>query len=284
MTLARKMLTALSLAAYGALSLHHASAANAGMTREQVVKELGIAKPTNKLTPEEMAKGYLALTKGDPKDKTIALTFDDGPHGPVTDQLIELLKSYHVPATFFVVGKMALKHPDNIRHEADAGDLVENHTFDHPCLDALTEQEVSSEYARCSRVIHSLTGTSPRYCRPPGGDYDDKVLSASTKLGLITTLWTDDPGDYKFLPAETIASHVLYSARPGGIVLLHDGIPETVQALPTIIESLRLRGFRFVTVDQLESEDLQANARRTESSKALESHGDLNRKATIRKR
>jgi len=248
--------TTMFTAALIALASHSgkATASTAALTREQIVKLLGISKPTPRMTPEEMKAGYLTLSKGDPNEKTIALTFDDGPHGQKTDQLLDVLKEYHVPATFFVVGKMASKFPANIRREAQEGHLVENHTYDHLCLDALTAQQVKAEYERCSKTIFRLTGHQPRYCRPPGGDFDPAVLQAATDLGLTTTLWTDDPGDFNFLPAEKIRDRVISIARPGGIILLHDGIPGTIAALPEIIEDLRSKGFRFVSIDELDKE------------------------------
>ncbi len=252
------LITAVAFAAFGARSIRHASATPGRLTREQIVKELGIAKPRAALTPEEIKAGYLALLKGDPNEKTIALTFDDGPHGLVTDRLLDTLRRYNVKATFFVVGKMAEKHPENVRSEAEDGHLVENHTYDHPCLDALTEAQVSLEYARCSETIFRLTGREPHYCRPPGGDFDPAVLHAATELGLTTTLWTDDPGDYRLIPEATIAARVIATARPGGIILLHDGIRETIEALPAIIDNLRSRGFRFVSVDELGKESAVA--------------------------
>jgi peptidoglycan-N-acetylglucosamine deacetylase len=257
------ILAAIVTSFLGLRTVSHASMHSfAGMSREQVVRELGLKRPKAKLSPEQMKAGYLALLKGDPTEKTIALTFDDGPHGPVTDRLLDVLKQYHVPCTFFVVGKMAAKYPELIRRESWDGHLVENHTFTHPCLEGLTTGQVMDEYQKCNDIVKKLTGRTPKYCRPPGGDFNDSVLKAATDLNLITTLWTDDPGDYQRLPVPTIIQKVLTTAHPGGIILLHDGIPETIEALPTIIDTLRSRGYRFVSVNELEVESVQANAKR----------------------
>lgn len=191
------------------------------------------------------------LSRGIPSSKTIALTFDDGPHPLFTDRLVALLQRERVPATFFVVGKMAERYPDLIRDEARAGDLVENHTFSHVRLTGLPAADVRTEFRACSDVIAAITGRPPQFCRPPGGDTDSKVVAAARSQGLTTVLWTDDPGDYARPGTATIVSRLLSKLSGGGIVLLHDGVEQTMDALPQFIRVARARGFEFVTVDRL---------------------------------
>lgn len=219
--------------------------------RVSAVRALHIPKPKAELSPEERRAGYRVLLRGNPDVKEVALTFDDGPHQGKTLRLLETLRSLDVPAAFFVVGKMAVKQSEVLRSISHYGDLVENHTFNHPCLDAMTYAQVRSEYLQCSEIIHQATGTWPAFCRPPGGDFDPLVLKAAHDLGLTTALWTDDPGDFNKLPASEIAKRVIRTARPGGIILLHDGVSQTMQALPTIVRELRAQGYRFVRLDKL---------------------------------
>lgn len=183
--------------------------------------------------------------------KTIALTFDDGPHGARTMQLLALLRQLDVKATFFVVGKMVVRNPWLVREEIAEGHEVGNHTFNHPNLDQLTEAQISQEYRACSDAIQWATGTRPKFCRPPGGRFDTDVLKAATDEGLWTVLWTDDPGDFAKPDPKVLIERIDYQMKNGGILLLHDGVPQTMHILPVLVEGLRRRGYHFVTCSQL---------------------------------
>ncbi len=194
---------------------------------------------------------FSALVSGDPKIKTIALTFDDGPHPQYTPQLLAVLKKANVPATFFVIGKMVEQYPDLIKQEDAAGHLVGNHTFSHVTLTKIPPEDIETEYRSCSDLVENIIGKRPKYCRPPGGDYDDQVLLAAKDVGLITTLWTDDPGDYESPGVLAIENRTLKRLRSGSIILLHDGIQQTIDILPKLIQIAKSKGLTFVTVDKL---------------------------------
>ncbi|HVT13905.1 MAG TPA: polysaccharide deacetylase family protein [Fimbriimonadaceae bacterium] len=183
--------------------------------------------------------------------KTIALTFDDGPHGAKTMELLALLRKLDVKATFFVVGKMVVRNPWIVREEIAQGHEVGNHTFNHPNLDLLSEAQIAREYRACSDAIQWATGIRPKFCRPPGGRFDTDVLRAATDEGMWTVLWTDDPGDFAKPNPKVLIERIDTQMRNGGILLLHDGIPQTLQVLPGLVEGLRKRGYRFVTCSQL---------------------------------
>ena len=191
------------------------------------------------------------LIRGNPGRKELALTFDDGPHPIYTLQLLDILKREKVPATFFVIGFLAERNPGLIKAESDGGFGIGNHTFSHVTLTYLPYKEIQTEYRACSDVVQKLTGKRPKYCRPPGGDYDRLVVQAAEAEGLVTTLWTDDPGDYTSPGTTVIEKDTLRKLSNGGVILLHDGVPETIQILPQIIESAKKRGFKFVTLDRL---------------------------------
>jgi len=191
------------------------------------------------------------LQRGDTTRKEIALTFDDGPHPGYTDQLLNVLHECHVPATFFVVGEMAERYPELVRAEIAAGNTVGNHTYHHISLIKVNAVDDAAEIAACGDVLQQITGKRPYLFRPPGGQSDLFSLDAAGAQGYTTVLWTDDPGDYASPGIDAIVQRTLHCARPGGILLLHDGIGQTIEALPTIVDALRARGFTFVTVDQM---------------------------------
>ncbi len=201
----------------------------------------------------EFRRGYAVptLMRGNVKNKWLALTFDDGPHPIYTNALLSILKKEKISATFFVVGFMAEKYPDLIKAEVVDGHLVANHTFSHVTLTHLPLDEVLTEYRACDDVIVRITGRKPTFCRPPGGDYDRSVVKAATVDGLVTVLWTDDPGDYAQPGTNIIEKDTLKRLENGGIILLHDGVQQTLDVLPQIIEHAKRNGFKFVTVDQM---------------------------------
>jgi peptidoglycan/xylan/chitin deacetylase (PgdA/CDA1 family) len=202
---------------------------------------------------EELRRGthYLKLMRGDPRVPAVTLTFDDGPHPEFTPQILAILQRYHVRATFFVVGKMAEQYPDLVRAERAGGHVIGNHTYHHVNLTKIPDDEIAPEWQACEDVVKAITGDTMRFCRPPGGDYDRVVILAATDLGLTTVLWTDDPGDYASPGEKTIERRVLGAIGNGGIILLHDGVQQTIGVLPQIIEGLRRRGLRFETVDTM---------------------------------
>jgi peptidoglycan/xylan/chitin deacetylase (PgdA/CDA1 family) len=198
------------------------------------------------------ALGSGKLISGSPDKNLIALTFDDGPKpGAVEDLLLELEKQ-GIKATFFVVGKMVVEHPDLLKSIIAKGHLIANHSYSHPNLKTLKPEQVLKELTDTNEAISRVTGKPVRYFRPPGGNYDAMVMEQIRKAGLINVLWTINTADYTGKKADAIAAQVIDGAKPGGIVLAHTGAPETVAALPRIARELRAKGFEFVTVDEIE--------------------------------
>jgi len=204
----------------------------------------------------ELEKGlhYDVLWRGNPNLPTVALTFDDGPHPDFTPAILAILERYNVKATFFVVGKMVERAPALVAAERKAGHLIGNHTYHHVNLTNIPIQEAVIEWQACQDAVKSITGESMHYCRPPGGDYNHDVILAAQDLALTTVLWTDDPGDYASPGDKVIETRLLDSIGNGGIILIHDGVQQTIDVLPQIIERLRVRGFRFVTAAEMNQE------------------------------
>lgn len=191
------------------------------------------------------------IRRGSERGLKLALTFDDGPHPAFTPKLVQILKEAQVPATFFMIGHMAESYPDMVKLASDNGFEIANHTFSHVTLTKLTDDQVDTEYRATNDMIKKLTGKTPRFCRPPGGDYDLNVLEAAYGLGLTTVLWTDDPGDYMNPGDSELLESETAKISAGGIILLHDGSQDTVDTLAKFIASCKRRGYRFVTLDEL---------------------------------
>ncbi|MEQ8173252.1 MAG: polysaccharide deacetylase family protein [Candidatus Eremiobacterota bacterium] len=194
---------------------------------------------------------YYDITEDRRGEKTVALTFDDGPHLKYTLLLLDVLRKYNIKATFFVVGSMAEKYPFLLKHIYDDGHLIANHTYHHKNLITLSEEEAVLEWQACNNVIKYILNIDVFFCRPPGGNYDRIVLDSAVRAGLSTVFWTANSGDYEKPGEEIIADKVLYRITPGGIVLMHDGVDQTINALPDIIERLTEKGYKFVRIDEM---------------------------------
>lgn len=201
------------------------------------------------ITPDNRFPGR--IQHGDPSLPEIALTFDDGPHLPTCHALVQELKSLNLHATFFEVGKMVEKHPELVREEAAAGNEIGNHSFSHVNLSKLPEREVNIEFRACNMLLKKVLGYQPTLCRPPGGDSDPMVYQAARANGLSTVLWTDDPSDYANPGEDLILQRTIDHLSNGGILLLHEGVKETMSVLPLITKEIRDRGYKIVTVGEL---------------------------------
>jgi peptidoglycan/xylan/chitin deacetylase (PgdA/CDA1 family) len=197
------------------------------------------------------------FTAGDRNgEKTIALTFDDGPNPPHTNRVLDVLDSYGVPATFFCVGLHASAHTEELARMAEAGHGFGNHTWSHPFLPDLSARELALQLERTDEAIAAGGGsTKRRMFRPPYGSRSPEVLSwMNADDDHTVVLWDVDAEDWAMPGAEAITRTVLDQARPGSIVLMHDGggdRSQTGEALPAVIEGLLERGYRFALVEDL---------------------------------
>lgn len=197
--------------------------------------------------------GY-PLFNGNTHLPEIALTFDDGPNPFYTPQVLAILQKYGVKATFFDVGYLVADYPNIVRQEYNEGNIVANHSWSHPVLTYLSAQAILSQLTSTTYAIRAATGVRPTFFRPPYGATNNIVLAQARYLGYTTVLWDGSAGDWKLPGVSVIISKLLFYARDGAILLLHDGggnRAQTVAALPTIITTLENRGYKFVTIQQL---------------------------------
>ncbi len=189
---------------------------------------------------------------GSPGPLPVALTFDDGPWPHSTAQILAILVQRRAPATFFVVGRQVERYPELVHQELAAGMVVGNHSYSHPQpFDRLPAPRLRDEITRGRRTLEPLR-VHPVGFRPPGGAASATVLATARGLGERTVLWSVDPADWHpGVTADQLIQRVLTAARPGAIVLLHDGGGDrsaTVAALPAIIDGLRRLGLTLTVV------------------------------------
>lgn len=159
----------------------------------------------------------------------IALTFDDGPKEPYTEDLLSILTKYDAKATFFFIGKNAEQHQDIVKKVHDAGHSIGNHSYSHPNLSKPPAYlEVDHQLNECQRVLgEAVPGLRPTLFRPPYGESGIGVINAVKTMGLKTIYWSCDPIDYEEgCTATGLFRHVrgtIETAGEGQIVLFHDG-------------------------------------------------------------
>jgi len=194
------------------------------------------------------------------KEKIIALTFDDGPNEPYTSQILEILAKYNIKATFFEVGENIQYYPEVSKKIIDSGHVIANHSYSHQAdLSIEDKGTIQKELDWTQEMIFEKTGKYPHLFRPPHGFKSPWLLGELKKDNLVTIEWSDMTSDWTQPPSKKIVKNILAKAKPGGVIVLHDGDAnhhnsnraEDVKALPEIIESLKNDGYSFVTVPQL---------------------------------
>ncbi|WP_414754431.1 polysaccharide deacetylase family protein [Anabaena sp. CCY 9910] len=190
------------------------------------------------------------LTHG---QKVIALTFDDGPWPESTTQVLDILKQNNIKATFFVVGQNVKNYPDLLRRVAAEGHAIGNHTWHH-WYHFMNPQVAAYEVNNTTNLIYQITGVKTDLFRPPGGMMNNGLVSYAKNNKYAVIIWSSDSMDYSRPSVPKLINNVFRLAKPGGIVLMHDGggnRTQTVQALPEIIARFRKQGYSFVTVPEL---------------------------------
>ncbi len=179
--------------------------------------------------------------------KVVALTFDDGP-SEYTERFLDVLREKGVPGTFFEVGQEMPGREATMRRILAEGSEIGDHTMSH------VELPGYGQIAGAATRIKTYTGFEPCLFRPPYGAVDSRLVGTAGSLGLKTILWDVDPRDWSLPGTGSIYSNVVNNAKPGAIILMHDGggpRGETLAALPRIIDTLRARGYGFETVSAL---------------------------------
>jgi peptidoglycan/xylan/chitin deacetylase (PgdA/CDA1 family) len=194
--------------------------------------------------------------------KKVAITFDDGPYGAPTEKILDILKSKGIHATFFLIGKNVEKYPQIAKRIVDEGNMVGNHTYDHPQdLTLRSVKDVVGELSRAEDQIFIATGVRATLFRAPYGRLNDNLRKEIKSYGYTIVTWNVDPKDwdYSHSPSASIVRSVILNESDRMVILLHDGRDShidyprdnTVNALPALIDNLKNQGYTFVTADEI---------------------------------
>lgn len=203
--------------------------------------------------PLSFQGAIVSAAKLSPQQKVIALTFDDGPWPESTAQVLDILKQNQIKGTFFVIGQNVKNYPGLLKREIAEGHVIGNHTWHH-WYQFLNPQAAAYEIDHTADQIYQVTGIKTNLFRPPGGIMHNGVADYARNSKYAIILWSSDSVDYSRPAVPKLINNVFRRAKPGGIVLMHDGggnRSKTVQALPEIIANFRKQGYSFVTIPEL---------------------------------
>ncbi len=213
------------------------------------------------LLSEIRSTDFFPTTTITPRNKYIALTFDDGPYGTPTNQILDILKREHIKATFFLIGHNVEEYPSIARREYAEGHIIGNHSYDHSHMGNDSAAEIDANLTKSEHAIIEATGVAPALFRAPYGLTSPTMFKELAREKFIYVGWNEDPDDwdYKDQTSDKIVKDILRYARPNGVIILHDGRDtqinyprgNTIAALPQIINHLQNRGYTFITVDKM---------------------------------
>ena len=182
------------------------------------------------------------------RQKTVYLTFDDGPIPEVTPWVLDTLDRYGIKATFFMVGDNVARNPELFEEVKRRGHRVGNHTMNHKILTKIGAGEIAAQIEKCNQAVQNVTGIRPRTVRLPGGGKNSTVLA---NISQPIILWNLDTLDWKHRNAATSVQKVLSSVKDGDVILMHELYTASADAACQLIPELTARGYQLVTVSEL---------------------------------
>jgi len=187
----------------------------------------------------------------DREDNKIAITFDCAWGNSNTDELLTILKKENVRATFFVTGEFCDKYPEDVLKIFKAGHEIQNHSDKHPHITGININELIHDTREAGRKIRLITDTQPTLYRGPYGEYDNNSIFTVEGMGYKYVQWSVDSLDWQEPDAKTMTKKVLGSVKSGAILLFHNDLANTTEALPEIISGLKQKGYDIVPVSSL---------------------------------
>lgn len=194
------------------------------------------------------------ISRGDINKKQVIFTFDGGSGIQSADKILEVLAKHHVKGTFFLTGKMIEANSDLVKRIAAGNNEIFNHTYSHPYLTKLSDEEITEELSKMEKVVIGVTNHSSKpYFRPPYGDINEKVIAVAAQAGYQSVSWTVDALDWKEsqgVTAEKVKQQIISNILPGTIYLMHIGDMITGDILDDVFTVIESRGYKIVSLTE----------------------------------
>ncbi|MGB0132523.1 polysaccharide deacetylase family protein, partial [Dokdonella sp.] len=230
----------------------HPSSAIAHRGANHIHPEIELNPRPNKLKLLKWLPDSWMVTTGVVADRSLHLTFDDGPNLEHTPRLLDLLASHDAKATFFLLGEQIEKHPDIVERLVAEGHQLGNHSYDHPRFTRIPRAEQLDQIERTERLLSKYDGKPRHRFRPPSGRFPLSLLAHFAVHPGSMAYWSYDSLDYQQKPAsELIEVMRNHPPRPGDIILMHDDSEATIDALAVMLPEWHASGFRLATLPEL---------------------------------
>jgi peptidoglycan-N-acetylmuramic acid deacetylase len=205
-----------------------------------------------------------AFYKGNPNDKILYLTFDNGYENGYTIKVLDVLKKEKVPGIFFVTGHYLQSQPELIKRMVKEGHLIGNHSWGHPDMTQISDAKIKDELDKVKTKMTEITGVKEmRYMRPPRGILSERTIQVANQLGYKHVLWS-----LAFLDWEVNRQRgwkysydsIMSQVHPGAIILLHTVSKDNADALEKVIQDLKKQGYQFKSMDDFMKKEDQNKA------------------------
>lgn len=184
----------------------------------------------------------------DKNKKTIAFTFDDGPSGEYTIDIVNELLKNKARATFFMVGSKMHTYEKSLLYAYQNKMEIGSHTYNHINLKKAKETLAKEELEKTDILYNEITGSNIKLLRPPYGAYNDKTLK-NYDYAFIT--WNIDTNDWRYRNSKYIEEHILSHVADGSVILMHDSYKTTVEAVRNVLPKLYALNYQVVSVSDL---------------------------------
>ncbi len=227
-----------------------------------VAYHFGFKKSVNGQEPSINEEGfkpllqkYGAIFTGDPNQKELYLTFDNGYENGFTPRILDTLKEKQVPAIFFVTGHYVKEQAELLKRMKAEGHLIGNHSWHHPDMSQISAERIREELTQVKTAVADITGQQEMtYLRTPRGIFNERTLAVSKELGYTNVFWsvaykdwdTRDQKGWKYAYDKVMAQ-----LHPGAVLLLHSVSKDNTEALGAIIDEARKQGYVFKSLDEM---------------------------------
>ncbi|BAZ86520.1 polysaccharide deacetylase family protein [Dolichospermum compactum] len=194
---------------------------------------------------------------GNSNKKTIALTFDDGPHPQYTPQVLSVLKRYNITASFFWLGNCVNRFPEVAKTVSTQGHWIGLHGYEHDSFPFLSPNQLKQSLEKTQVAIYNVCNLSPeqvRDVRPPNGFFTPQTLKLFQQWNYRPVMWSVVPEDWVHPGVNVVVNRVMKQVKNGSLIVLHDGYfggKDVAEIINILIPQLLQQGYEFVTVNSL---------------------------------